>query len=103
MGHLDRIWSVHRVGGLLPPLPGVVKEIHGPRGETRIGPLPGAPFAVEGLVLRYERPFSGFVDVLEPAGVGYRGRATFRGRDFGRFELRPARAPLAVQPERSGE
>lgn len=103
MGDLDGLWSVHRVGGLLPPMPGVVKEIHGTRGETRIGPLPGARFVVEGLALRYERPFSGFVDVLEAADVGYRGRATFRGRDFGRFELHPARPPPVVQPEKSDD
>jgi hypothetical protein len=72
---------------LLPPLVGVRKRIHGTTGETTIGPLPGAPFDVVGLELRYRAPFSGFVDVLEPDGDAYRGRATFRGRDFGRFAL----------------
>jgi hypothetical protein len=65
------------------------KRIHDGRGETRIGPLPGVTFRVNGLELRYRPPFSGFVDVLLPDGEGgYRGRATFRGREFGRFVLR---------------
>jgi hypothetical protein len=84
---LDGVWRVERTAGLLPPLVGVRKEIRGSRGETRVGPLPGAPFDVDGLQLRYRGPLSGFVDVLEPAGDGYRGRATFRGREYGRFRL----------------
>jgi hypothetical protein len=67
----------------------VYKSVHGARGETRIGSFPGLPFAVEGMELRYRRPFSSFVDVLLPNQVGgYDGRATFRGREFGRFTLR---------------
>jgi hypothetical protein len=85
---LDGRWNVVRTGGLLPPMYGVEKRIRGNRGETRLGPLPGVPFRVVGLELRYQRPLHGFVDVLEPDGDGYRGRATFRGRDFGRFVLR---------------
>jgi hypothetical protein len=84
---LDGIWNVERRGGLLPPLIGVRKLIEGTRGETRCGPLPGMPFDVQGLSLHYRAPFRGFVDVLEPDGDGYRGRATFRGREFGRFAL----------------
>ena len=87
MTELDGEWSVRRLSGLLPPLVGVRKRIHGTTGETTIGPLPGAPFDVVGLELRYRAPFSGFVDVLEPDGDAFRGRATFRGRDFGRFAL----------------
>jgi hypothetical protein len=87
MGELDGEWKVRRLGGLLPPLVGVRKHVHGASGETRVGPLPGAPFDVVGLALRYRAPFSGFVDVLEPDGDGYLGRATFRGREFGRFTL----------------
>jgi hypothetical protein len=78
---------VRRVDGLLPPLVGVRKRIHGTRGETTIGSLPGMPFDVVGLELRYRPPFRAFIDVLEPAGDGYRGRATFLGRQFGRFTL----------------
>ena len=85
---LEGTWQVIRTGGLLPPMSRVLKRIHDGRGETRFGRLPGVPFRVEGLELRYDRPFSGFVDVLLPDGEGgYRGRATFRGREFGRFVL----------------
>jgi len=88
---LDGTWAVWRTGGLLPPLAGVRKTISGDRGQTRLGPLPGLPFAVRDRALHYRGPFSGFVDVLEPAGEGggvLQGRATFRGRTFGRFTMR---------------
>lgn len=86
---LEGTWRVIRTGGLLPPMSRVEKRIENGRGETRYGPLPGAPFDVDGLELRYRRPFSGFVDVLLPDDEGgYRGRATFLGREFGRFLLR---------------
>jgi hypothetical protein len=88
VGELDGRWRVRRTGGLLPPLVGVRKRIRGGRGETAIGPLPGFPFVVDGLRLRYRSPLRGFVDELEPAAGGFRGRATFRGREFGTFELR---------------
>ena len=88
MPELDGVWNVERRGGLLPPLVGVEKRIEGTRGETRLGPLPGVPFDVVGLSFRYRAPFRGFVDELEPDGDGFRGRATFRGREFGRFALR---------------
>lgn len=86
-GPFDGIWSVRRVDGMLPPMPGVRKHISGNRGETRIGPL-GAPFDVNGDTLRYRAPFHRFVDLLERAVDGkVLGTATFRGRAFGRFEL----------------
>jgi hypothetical protein len=84
---LDGIWTVRRTGGLLPPMYGVRKRIAGGRGETRVGPLVGLPFVVRGTALHYERPFCGFVDLLEPAGNRIRGRATLRGRELGRFEM----------------
>ena len=87
MSELDGTWNVRRLGGLLPPLVGVQKRIHGARGETAIGPLPGMPFDVIGLSLRYRAPFRGFVDELVPDGDRYLGRATFRGHAFGRFAL----------------
>jgi hypothetical protein len=88
VAELDGAWNVERTGGLLPPLPGIRKRIRGGRGTTALGPLPGMPFDVRGLELHYRAPFAGFVDVLEPAGDGvYAGRATFRGREFGRFRL----------------
>jgi len=87
VGELDGVWNVKRVGGLLPPLVGVEKRIDGPRGETTVGRLLGVPFDVVGHSLRYRPPLRGFVDELEPDAGRYRGRATFRGRTFGRFVL----------------
>jgi hypothetical protein len=85
---LEGEWNVHRTGGWLPPLVGVRKRIDGARGWTTLGPVPGAPFDVAGLSLRYRGPFTGFVDQLEPDGPdGYRGRAMFRGREYGRFRM----------------
>jgi hypothetical protein len=88
VGDLDGVWNVTRLSGLLPPLVGVHKRISGERGETRLGPLLGIPFDVRGLSLRYRPPFDAFVDELEPLDDGYLGRATFRGREFGRFALK---------------
>src|SRR3954449_4563134 len=88
MSELDGTWNVRRTGGLLPPLVGVRKEIHGSRGETRLPKaVAGVPFDVVGLELHYRRPFAGFIDVLTPHDRGYAGRSTFRRREFGRFEL----------------
>ena len=87
MGELDGVWNVRRLGGVLPPMAGVHKVIDGGKGETRVGRLVGVPFDVVGLSLRYRAPFRGFVDELEPDGDRYLGRATFRGRAFGRFAL----------------
>ena len=88
MGDLDGVWSVQRTGGALPPLVGVVKDIEGGRGWTKVGPLPGAPFDVDGLALRYRGPLAAFVDVLERDGDVYRGHATFMGRQYGTFVMR---------------
>jgi ferritin-like metal-binding protein YciE len=88
MPELDGVWAVRRTGGLLPPLYGVRKRIAGARGATLVGPRAlGVPFDVVGLELRYRAPFTAFVDMLEPDGDGFRGRATFRGRVFGRFRM----------------
>ena len=87
MTELDGVWKVERESGALPPLPGVTKRIHGARGETRFPGLPPMRFEVRRLSLHYHAPFDGFVDVLEPAGDGYRGRALFRGRELGTFRL----------------
>jgi len=84
---LDGSWNVERRGGLLPPLIGVRKRIAGDRGVTAVGPLPGVPFRVHGLELRYEAPLSGFVDRLEPEDEGFGGRAFFRGFQYGTFAL----------------
>ena len=87
MHELDGVWNVKRLGGLLPPMAGVQKRISGSSGETRIGPFLGVPFDVVGHELRYRPPFQGFVDELKPDGARWLGRATFRGRAFGRFAL----------------
>jgi len=89
MSELDGVWKVERVGGALPPMTGVRKRIDGDRGVTLAGPVK-MRFEVRGLELRYRPPFIGFVDFLEPDGDGYRGRATFLGRQFGSFRLRRA-------------
>ena len=88
MPELDGDWEVKRVGGALPPLFGVRKEIWGKSGSTKVGPIACLPFDVVGQSLRYRAPLHAFVDVLEPAGDEFRGRATFRGREFGKFEMR---------------
>ncbi|MDX6543975.1 MAG: uncharacterized protein QOK32_1578 [Gaiellaceae bacterium] len=89
MADLDGMWNVERIGGALPPMKGVRKRIEGNRGVTLAGPV-RMRFEVRGLELRYRAPFAGLVDLLEPDGDGYRGRATFLGREFGRFRLRRA-------------
>jgi ferritin-like metal-binding protein YciE len=91
MSELEGTWDVKRRGGLLPPLTSVSKRITGAHGTTRIGDAVGIPFDVVGNELHYRAPFFGFVDVLTPDANGFRGRATFMGREFGRFELRPIR------------
>jgi ferritin-like metal-binding protein YciE len=91
MSELDGVWEVQRTGGLLPPLSGVRKRIIGTHGTTQIRGAAGIPFDVVGNELHYRAPFAGFVDVLTPDATGFLGRATFMGREFGRFELRPIR------------
>jgi hypothetical protein len=85
VSELDGVWDVKRVGGLLPPMVGVRKEIGGDHGVTTLGPL-RFPFAVEERSLRYRIP-PGLVDELEPDGDGFRGRALLAGREVGRFRL----------------
>jgi len=87
MATLDGMWKVRRTGGALPPLVGVRKEIEGKQGVTRLGRLPGLPFDIDGLRLHYRGLFSAFVDELVPEREGYHGRATFRGRELGRFAM----------------
>jgi ferritin-like metal-binding protein YciE len=87
---LEGNWNVRRTGGLLPPLVGIRKEIRGTSGRTTLPRgIVGVPFDVVGLELRYRPPFADFVDVLAPHGETFAGRATFRGREFGRFDLTP--------------
>jgi ferritin-like metal-binding protein YciE len=87
---LDGVWSVERVGGLLPPMLGVRKAIQGTHGRTLVGPV-AVRFDVVGNELRYRRPFDGFVDVLTSGEGIWNGRALYRGREYGRFRLTPVR------------
>jgi ferritin-like metal-binding protein YciE len=96
---LDGVWDVRRVGGALPPLYRMRKRISGARGQTILGPV-RMTFEVLGSELHYRQPFSGLVDLLEPtdaSGDVWHGRATFRGAEFGTFEMR--RAPVANEEE----
>jgi ferritin-like metal-binding protein YciE len=87
VGELDGVWQVERTGGVLPPMTRVRKRIRGTRGETIVGPV-RMRFRVNGRELRYDPPFVGLVDVLEPGADGWTGRATWFGRPFGTFRLR---------------
>lgn len=82
---LDGVWCVHRVGGALPPMRGLVrKQIENGRGWT-IALGVRLPFVVEGLLLRYPL---GLVDELAPAGPdAYNGTTRLFGRTVGTFKL----------------
>jgi hypothetical protein len=82
---LDGVWNVHRTGGALPPLRGIVrKRIANGRGTTVAAGLP-FPFVVDGLSLRY--PF-GLVDELVPDGPDtFEGTAWLFGRRVGTFRM----------------
>jgi ferritin-like metal-binding protein YciE len=91
VAELDGVWDVRRISGALPPLTGVRKRIRGVSGETIVLGGPGIPFDVRDQELRYRAPFAFLVDVLEPSGDGFHGRATAFGRTYGEFELRRSR------------
>jgi ferritin-like metal-binding protein YciE len=96
---LDGVWDVERTGGFLPPLLGMRKRINGSRGKTVVGPLRMA-FEVRGTELHYHEPFQGFVDLLDVVNDDQvRGRATFRGREYGQFEMRRVEMAQAQQLE----
>jgi hypothetical protein len=82
---LDGLWDVHRTGGALPPMRGIVrKRIEKGRGWT-IALGVGIPFTVDGLSLRYP---VGLMDELVPAGPdGYDGTTRLFGRIVGTFKL----------------
>jgi len=82
---LDGVWDVHRTGGALPPMHGVVcKWIEGGRGWT-IAFGVRLPFVVDGLSLRYPL---GLVDELVPSGPdAYAGTTRLFGRTVGTFRL----------------
>jgi hypothetical protein len=82
---LDGVWDVHRTGGALPPMRGIVrKRIENGRGWTSAAGI-RFPFVVEGLSLRYA---FGLVDELVPNGPdAYDGTARLFGRPVGTFRL----------------
>ena len=87
MSELEGDWELRRLSGALPSLAGMRKQIRGDRGATV---LPGGlrvPFVVVAHELRYRPPFSPVVDVLEPDGEGWHGRATVFGRTLGEFRM----------------
>jgi hypothetical protein len=84
---LDGEWGLQRLSGVLPPLTGMHKRIRGGRGATVLPGGLGVPFAVVGRELHYRPPFSMVVDVLEPEGDGWHGRATVFGRTVGEFRM----------------
>ncbi len=87
MATLDGVWKIRRTGGALPPLVGVRKKIEGKQGSPGSAVCQAFPSQVDGLRLRYRGLFSAFVDDLVPEREGYHGRATFRGRELGRFGM----------------
>jgi ferritin-like metal-binding protein YciE len=87
VAELNGVWEIERLGGALPPMAGWRKRIREGSGVTLAGPV-RMPFDVRGNELRYRAPFVGLVDLLEPAGDEWRGRATWFGREFATFRLR---------------
>lgn len=82
---LDGVWDVHRTGGALPPMRGLVrKRIENGRGWT-IALGVRLPFVVDGLSLRYPL---GLVDELVPDGPdSYAGTTRLFGRSVGTFRI----------------
>ncbi|MBV8258774.1 MAG: hypothetical protein JOZ56_03260 [Actinobacteria bacterium] len=87
MSELNGEWDLHRLSGALPPLSALRKRIDGDRGATVLPGGVGVPFDVVGRELRYRQPFAMVVDVLEPDGEGWLGRATVFGRTVGEFRM----------------
>lgn len=88
-------WRVERMGGLLTPMTGIRKRIHGGSGVTRVGPLPVWSFRCErkewGVELIYHLPFSGLVDELRQGPDGsWLGRSALLGLEIGTFRMVPA-------------
>jgi hypothetical protein len=87
VSELEGDWELRRLSGVLPPLGALRKRIDGDRGATILPGGVGIPFAVVGRELRYQPPFAMVVDVLEPDGDGWHGRATVFGRTVGEFRM----------------
>ena len=92
MRELEGEWRVERLGGLLPPMVGIWKRVHGARGETWFGILPVWPFRIERrvdrVVLVYRSPFSRLIDELWPEASGsWLGRTMLGNLELGRFRM----------------
>jgi ferritin-like metal-binding protein YciE len=90
--HIEGHWRVERVGGLLPPMIGVRKRIHGESGEAGVGFLPGWPFQLKRhgrrVALIYRPSLSTLVDELQAETDGsWFGRTTLGGCELGRFRM----------------
>lgn len=84
---LEGRWQLERLGGLLPPLALMRKEITGDRGRTTLAGL-SFPFDVEGHELRYRLPLKGLVDVIEYRGPDrFEGQARLFGMCIGTFRM----------------
>lgn len=78
-------WRVKRIGGLLPPF-GLRKVIRREGGWTALGPIPLAPFRVDGRTLDYAVwPLQD--QLVERQGDEWVGRGLIFGREFCRFRL----------------
>ncbi len=85
MDRLEGAWKVRRESGLLPPF-GIHKRIKGDRGWTMLGPIPIAPFKVEGTRLRYTfLPLEDELDLLDDGT--FVGRGYVLGKKFCRFRM----------------
>lgn len=89
MERLDGQWKVRRESGFLPPF-GIHKRIRGDRGWTMIGPIPVAPFKVDGTKLRYRLlPVQDELDQLDDGT--FVGRGYVFGKKFCRFRMESER------------
>ncbi|MGA9520453.1 MAG: hypothetical protein WBV82_03255 [Myxococcaceae bacterium] len=101
MAAFDGRWKVRRESGLLLPF-GIRKFISGDHGWTQLGPIPVAPFRVEGTRLTYRGwPIR---DELQQAEDGvWHGTGYLFGRRFCTFRLDPLPRRLPGERLRLGE
>jgi hypothetical protein len=80
-------WRLERLGGLLPPLGLMRKEIDGNNGRTTFAGL-SFRFDVGERELRYRLPLKGLVDVVEQRGPDrFDGEARLFGVRLGSFRM----------------
>jgi hypothetical protein len=84
---LEGRWQLERLGGALPPLGLVRKEIDGARGRTTFAGV-SFPFDVRARELHYRLPLKGLVDVVEQRGPDqFEGEARLFGVRIGSFRM----------------